>query len=264
MLLAFDVGNTNTVMGLFEGKALKSSWRFATDAKRTADEYGLLCRNFFQSGGYSTEDVQQIILSSVVPDLTHTLVWTCERYFGITPLLVDVGIKTGLKLRYENPRELGADRIVNAVAGVALYGCPLIIVDYGTATTFCAINKDGEYLGGAITAGLGISMEALFAHAAKLPKVDLTAPKSCIGRNTVNAMQSGLVYGYADMVDGMIARTAREMGYAPEAITVIATGGRSEIISPLCKYVNKVDPMLTLEGLRLLAERNSRGGVRHA
>ena len=177
---------------------------------------------------------------------------------------MDVGIKTGLRLRYENPRELGADRIVNAVAGVARYGAPLIIVDYGTATTFCAINADGEYLGGAITAGLGIAMEALFSHAARLPKVELVPPKNYIGRNTVSAMQSGLVYGYADLVDGMIRRIAGEMGYDPEEITVIATGGRSEIISPLCRYVDKVDPLLTLEGLRILAERNVRGGQRHA
>ena len=169
MLLAFDTGNTNVVMGVYEGDRLFSSWRFATDARRTADEYAVLCRDFFATKGLGFEAIDQIIISSVVPDLTRTLVRMCEVYFGIAPLLVEAGVKTGLKIRYENPKELGADRIVNAVSGIERYGAPLIIVDFGTATTFCAINADKEYLGGAITAGIGISMESLFSHAAKLP-----------------------------------------------------------------------------------------------
>ena len=263
MLLAFDIGNTNVMMGVYDGEDLLHYWRFATDAGRTADEYAVLCQSFFATASLDTEAFSQIIISSVVPDLTRTLVRMCERYYGITPLLVESGIKTGLKLRYENPKELGADRIVNAVAAVHHYGAPLIIVDFGTATTFCAINDKKEYLGGAITSGLRISMEALFSKAAKLPKVELSAPDTVIGRTTVQAMQSGLVYGYADMVDGMIARIAREMGKTPEEVFVVATGGHSQTICNNCRYVDKIDPMLTLEGMRLIAERN-KGGVRHA
>lgn len=263
MLLAFDIGNTNVVMGIFEGERLFASWRFATDARRTSDEYAVLCRNFFATKGLGFEAVDQIVLSSVVPDLTRALVRMCEGYFQISPLLVAAGVKTGLKIRYENPKELGADRIVNAVSGIERYGAPLIIVDFGTASTFCAINADKEYLGGAITAGIGISMEALFNHAAKLPKVELEAPGQVIGRTTTDAMRAGLVFGYADLVDGMIARIAREMGSTPEDIFVVATGGNSETICKNCRYVNVVDPMLTLEGLRLIAQKNN-GGARHA
>lgn len=181
------------------------------------------CAIFSRRKASGFEAIDQIIISSVVPDLTRTLVRMCEVYFGIAPLLVEAGVKTGLKIRYENPKELGADRIVNAVSGIERYGAPLIIVDFGTATTFCAINADKEYLGGAITAGIGISMESLFSHAAKLPKVELVAPDQVIGRTTVDAMSSGLVFGYADLVDGMIARIAREMGSTPEDIFVVAT-----------------------------------------
>lgn len=260
MLLAFDTGNTNTVMGCFEGNKLLRQWRFATDANRTADEYGLLCHQFFSHHQMDASRVEQIIISSVVPDLTRALVQMSDTYFNVKAMLVDVGIKTGLKIRYENPKELGADRIVNAVAGIDRYGAPLILIDFGTATTFCAINEKKEYMGGAITAGIGISMEALFSHAAKLPKVDLVAPEKAIGRTTVAAMQSGLVYGYAALVDGMVARTAKDMGMSPNEICVVATGGRSNIICPYCQYVDHVDLTLTLEGLRLLAERN-KGGI---
>ncbi|MDO4280015.1 MAG: type III pantothenate kinase [Peptococcaceae bacterium] len=263
MLLAFDTGNTNVMMGLYDGERLFASWRFATDAQRTADEYAVLCQNFFKTRELRFDDVDQIIISSVVPDLTRTLVRMCEEYFEISPLLVEVGVKTGLKLRYENPKELGADRIVNAVSGIERYGAPLIIVDFGTATTFCAINDKREYLGGAITAGIGISMEALFSHAAKLPKVELIAPTAAIGRTTTSAMQSGLLFGYADMVDGMITRLARELEKSPDEVFVVATGGLAGVVCANCQHVDKVDPMLTLEGLRLIAERN-KGGLRHA
>ena len=262
MLLAFDTGNTNVVMGIYEGERLFASWRFATDARRTADEYAVLCREFFATKGLGFGAIDQIIVSSVVPDLTRTFVRMCEVYFGMKPILVEAGIKTGLKIRYENPKELGADRIVNAVSAIEQYGAPLIIVDFGTATTFCAINVNKEYLGGAITAGIGISMEALFSRAAKLPKVELLAPNQVVGRTTEDAMRAGLVYGYADLVDGMIARVAREMGSTPEDIFVVATGGHAETICTHCRYVNTIDQMLTLEGLRLIAGRN-KGGRRH-
>lgn len=256
MLLAFDTGNTNTVMGLFDGKKLLASWRFATDSRRTADEYGLLCNDLFSYHHLAAQRVNSMIISSVVPDLTGTLLEVGRRYFHLEPLCVEAGIKTGLKIRYENPKEVGADRIVNAVAAIEQYGAPVVVVDFGTATTFCGINETGEYLGGAIMAGIGISMEALFNHAAKLPKVDLKAPEHVIGRNTVHAMQSGLVYGYAGMIDTMVKRIVKEMGYRMEDVNVIATGGRSDIICPHCQFVDRVDMGLTLEGLRILAERN--------
>ena len=263
MLLAFDTGNTNIVMGVFDGERLIASWRFATDPKRTADEYAVTCRSFFSADGLHFENVKQIIISSVVPDITNTLVRMCQRYIGAELLLVEAGIKTGLKIRYENPKELGADRIVNAVSAIERYGAPLIIVDFGTATTFCVINEDKEYLGGAITAGVRISMESLFSHAAKLPKVEFSAPEQAIGRTTVTALQSGMIYGYAAMVDGLIGRLAKEIGRTPEDVFVVATGGLAQTVCDHCLYVNKIDPMLTLEGLRLIAERN-KGGRHHA
>lgn len=256
MLLAFDTGNTNTVMGLFDGEKLLANWRFATDPRRTADEYGLLCNDLFTYHHLAAQRVDRMIISSVVPDLTGTLMEVGRRYFHLEPLKVEAGIKTGMKIRYENPKEVGADRIVNAVATIERYGAPAIVVDFGTATTFCAINEAGEYLGGAITAGIGISMEALFEHAAKLPKVDLVAPPRAIGKSTVGAMQSGLVYGYAGLIDAMIERIAKEMGKEPYEVSIVATGGRSDLICPYTRHVKTVDMGLTLEGLRLIAERN--------
>lgn len=263
MLLAFDTGNSNIVLGVFKNKELIASWRLATDARKTADEYGLLIKNLFFLEGLDDSQIRRVIISSVVPDLTQALIEVAERYFKVDPLLVGAGIKTGLPIRYENPKEVGADRIVNAVAGIAEYGAPLILVDFGTATTFCAINKDGEYLGGAITAGIGISMDALFNHAAKLPKVALLAPNEPIGRNTVQAMQSGLVYGYAALVDGMVDRIARQIGLDGESIMVVATGGGSDVICPHSAYVDQIDPLLSLKGLQLLNERNE-GNSSHA
>lgn len=259
MLLAFDSGNSNTVMGVFREKELLASWRLSTDANKTADEYGVMCKNLFNLHNIDAGGISRIIISSVVPDLTRSLVEVSKKYFSIEPLVVGVGMKTGLKIRYENPKEVGADRIVNAVAGIEEYGAPLILVDFGTATTFCVINDEKEYLGGAITTGIGIAMDALFTRAAKLPKVALSAPPQAIGRTTVGAMQSGLVYGYAGLVDHMIELCAQELGYAPEAVTVVATGGRSEIICPHCRFVNHLDPQLTLKGLLLLADRNREG-----
>lgn len=256
MLLAFDTGNTNTVIGLYDGDELCGSWRFATDPRRTVDEYGLFCFDLFNFHQYDFADVDSMIISSVVPDVTSTLAAMGRQYFQVEPLVVEAGIKTGLPIRYENPKEVGADRIVNAVAAIDRYGTPCIIVDFGTATTFCVVNEQGEYMGGAITTGIGISMDALFSHAAKLPKVDLKAPPLAIGRNTVNAMQSGLVYGYAGLVDAMIVRLCDEMGYDPEKTAVVATGGRSDMICKHTSYVDKVDMKLTIHGLRILADRN--------
>lgn len=256
MLLVFDSGNSNTVLGVFDGDELVESWRLATDSNKTADEYGLLCTSLFQLNHIDIRSISRVIISSVVPDLTRALVEVSEKFFKTVPLIVGAGIKTGLKIRYENPKEVGSDRIVNAVAGIAEYGAPLIIVDFGTATTFCAINENKEYLGGAITAGIGISMEALFSRAAKLPKVELIAPEKAIGRTTTQAMQSGLVYGYAGLVDVMILRTAQELQLEPSQVKVVATGGRSSIICPHCQYVDVIDDKLTLKGLYLLSERN--------
>lgn len=260
MLLAFDTGNSNIVVGVFRDDNLIASWRLATDARKTADEYGLLIKNMFQLQGIDGADIHRVIISSVVPDLTQALVEVAERYLKLTPLIVGAGIKTGLPIRYENPKEVGADRIVNAVAGIEAYGAPLVLVDFGTATTICVINDKGEYLGGAITAGIGISMEALFNHAAKLPKVALVAPEDSIGRTTTLAMQSGLVYGYAALVDGMIDRLGRQLGLDGHQISCVATGGGSEVICPHCQYVNHIDPLLTLRGLYLLSQRNEDTG----
>lgn len=256
MLLAFDTGNSNIVLGVFDDKNLIASWRVATDARKTADEYGLFIKNMFQLQGIDADHIHRVIISSVVPDLTQALVEMSKRYFGITPLTVAAGIKTGLPIRYENPKEVGADRIVNAVAGIAEYGTPLVLVDFGTATTFCVINEKGEYLGGAITAGIGISMGALFNHAAKLPKVALVAPEEPLGRTTTLAIQSGLVYGYAGLVDGMIDRLARQLGINGKDITGVATGGGSDVICPHCQFVDHIDPMLTLKGLQMIDELN--------
>lgn len=256
MLLAFDVGNTNVVLGLYEGDKLLDFWRISSTSHRTADEYAMLCFNFFAHKGYEKSQISCAIISSVVPNKTDTLSRMLKKYFDITPLVVGHGLKTGLSMRYENPKELGADRVVNAVSAVHQYGYPLIIIDFGTATTFCVIDQEGNYLGGAITAGIGISMEALFEKTAKLPKVSLQAPKKAIGRTTTTAMQSGLVYGYAGMVDKMVARLAEEISENPKTMKVVATGGRAEEICLHSDFVKVVDPFLTLSGLQLIAQKN--------
>ena len=195
--------------------------------------------------------------SDLVPDITGNLEKMIEKYLHVTPLIVGAGIKTGLMIRYENPKEVGADRIVNAVAGIEKYGAPLVLVDFGTATTFCAVNDKAEYLGGAIVPGVDLSMQALFANTAKLPKVELTAPKSYIGRNTTNAIQSGLIYGYCDLVDGMVKRFCEEMGYDLARVNVVATGGLAEVVCKEAKTVKFIDQYLTLDGLKILAKLNS-------
>ncbi|MGQ0809764.1 MAG: type III pantothenate kinase [Nitrospiraceae bacterium] len=256
MLLVVDIGNSNIVWGLFDGQTLKGHWRIATDTKKTADEYGILFQNLLHGAGIKAEPLSGAILSSVVPALTATFETMTETYFGQVALVVSCEMmNTGLTFRYDQPREIGADRIVNAVAAYARYRTSLIIIDFGTATTFCVVTQGGEYLGGVIAPGLGISADALFTRTAKLPKVELTRPKTVIGRDTGASIQAGLLYGYAGLVDEIVHRIEQELGYKT---LVVATGGLSSIIAPESRTIQELRPLLTLEGLELLYRR-SRG-----
>jgi len=254
MLLVFDIGNTNIVLGAYEGKELLQHWRISTDRLKTGDEYGMLINNLFTYGGLSIKDIEAVIISSVVPPLVVPLVKMCQRYFNVEPLVVGPGIKTGICIKYENPRDVGADRIVNAVAAHHKYDGALIIVDFGTATTFCVISENGDYLGGAIAPGIGISTEALFQRAAKLPRIELVKPKSIICRNTVTSMQSGIIYGFVGQVDGIVTRMKEELG---RDAFVVATGGLASLIATESSTINAIEHFLTLEGLQVIYELNS-------
>ena len=254
MLLVFDVGNTNIVLGLYDVDKMIYHWRAATNELKTADEYAASLGMMFQLDGVTFDMVTDIIISSVVPPVNPTLEYLCRRYFHVEPMMVGPGMKTGLNILYDNPRELGADRIVNAVAGTTLYGGPLIIIDLGTATTFCAIDEKKRYLGGAVTPGIGISMEALFQRASKLPRIELTPASSVICKNTVSAMQSGIYYGAIGQVDGIVRRMKKEIGY--KEIKVIATGGLADLIASQSETIDVIDPLLTLKGLYILFKKN--------
>lgn len=253
MLLAIDIGNSNIVWGIFDGDQLVADWRISTDHSKTTDEYAILLLDLLRVEGISPDRVDGVILSSVVPPLTPLFEELAETYFHCLPLIVSAEMETGLTIQYTNPHEVGSDRIVNAAAAFRRYGGPLIIVDFGTATTFCAVTADGEYLGGAIAPGLRISAEALYVRAAKLPKIELARPKSAIGRDTVASMQAGLVFGYAGLVDELVRRIQQELG---RDCFVLATGGLAGLIAPESRLIREVRPHLTLEGLALLYTLN--------
>lgn len=253
MLLVIDVGNTNTVIGLYRDEKLIRDWRIRTVTEYTVDEYGMLIYNLYKSSGIDGKEIDGIIISCVVPPVLNILEPLCEKYFHLKPLIVGPGIRTGMPIFYDNPREVGADRIVNAVAGFEKYRRDLIIVDFGTATTFDCVSAKGEYLGGCIAPGIMISTEALFRRAAKLPLVELSKPKVIVAKDTVSSMQAGIMYGYAGLVDGIVARIKDELKGDP---LVLATGGLARVIAPETKSIALVDEMLTLEGLRIIYLRN--------
>jgi len=253
MLLVIDIGNTNITLGLYRDQELVSAWRIATDHERMPDEYGLQILSLIQYAGYQPADIHGTSLASVVPPLTGNILQACDDYIQQQPLVVDAGVKTGVSIRYEDPKAVGADRVVDAAAVQHLYGGPACVVDFGTATTFDAISVEGEYLGGSIAPGIGIAADALFQRTAKLPRVELARPPSPIGRNTVHAIQSGLLYGYVGLVEGIVARFRGELG--PE-MKVIGTGGLVEIIANETEVIQIQAPWLTLEGLRIVWDLN--------
>lgn len=254
MILAIDVGNTNIVFGIYDKNELRAFWRIGTRADLTSDEIGMFFLQFFSHQNINISEIEGVIVSSVAPLAMYSLEHAIEKYICKTPIIVGPGIKTGLNIKYDNPKEVGADRIVNAVAAYEIYGGPIIVVDFGTATTFCAISKNYEYLGGVICPGIKISMEALFQKAAKLPRVKLHKPDKIIGKNTITSMQAGAVYGYAGQVDYIVSKMKKEM--AGEDIKAIATGGLARFVSTESKEIEEVRPFLTLEGLKIIYEKN--------
>ena len=254
MILVIDVGNTNTVLGIYQKQKLLMNWRMETHKDRTSDEIGMLMVQFFQHEKIDEENIEAVVISSVVPPVMYSLEHAIRKYLKLEPLIIGPGVKTGINIKYDNPKEVGADRIVNAVAGHYIYGGPLIIVDFGTATTFCAITEKGEYLGGVICPGIKVSVEALFQKAAKLPRIELIKPDKVIGKNTVNSMQAGVIYGYVGKVDYIVNRMKQEMGGGD--IKVIATGGLARMIAKDSSTIDEINSFLTLEGLRIVFERN--------
>lgn len=253
MLLTIDIGNTNITFGLYEGDALGPRWRVRTIHEKMPDEYGILMLQLFGHCGYGPGDVDGVAVASVVPPLTQAFAEVSRKYLAQDPLIVDAGVRTGVPILYDDPRQVGADRVVDAAAVRVLYGVPACVVDFGTGTTFDAVSAKGDYLGGAIAPGIGIAAQALFERTAKLPRVELTRPPAAIGRNTPHAMQSGLLFGYVGLVEGMVARFKQELGANTR---VIATGGMAEFIAPETDAIDVVDPWLTLHGLRIVYELN--------
>lgn len=253
MILVMDAGNTSIVLGVYDQDQLMHHWRMETLRHKTEDEYGIQIKSFLQDVDLSFSSVIGIIMSSVVPPIVSTLERMCQKYFKVNPLIVGPGVKTGLNIKYDNPREVGADRIVNTVAAIHEYGSPLIIVDFGTANTFCYINEKQQYMGGAIAPGINISTEALYARAAKLPRIEITTPEHVVGKNTISAMQAGIVYGYVGQVEGIVGRMKKDSKEKP---TVIATGGMASLIANETTIIDYVDPLLTLKGLYLIYKRN--------
>lgn len=259
MLLVMDVGNTNTSLGVFEGERLVYHWRLTTERARTVDEYGVHARNLFALAGLDFKAITAAAIASVVPQLNHTLKRMCEVYLHLSPFFIDHTCETGLTILYDPPSDVGADRLVDAVAAVHKYGAPCVVVDFGTATNFEVIDEGGRYLGGVLTPGISISSDALFARAARLPRVAIERPQKVIGTSTVGAIQSGLYYGYAGLVDGILRRMIEELGRKPR---VIATGGLAPLIATASEYIEVVDRTLTLDGLRLVYGMNRQGGGR--
>ena len=254
MILVLDIGNTNIALGVYRDKEIITSWRISTDREKTSDEYGMLVLQLFHHSDIKPQDINGVIISSVVPSVIYTVEHMCRKYFKHDPLQVGPGIKTGMNIKYDNPKEVGADRIVNAVAAFDRYGGPCIIIDFGTATTFCAVSAKGEYLGGAICPGLKIATEALFQCAAKLPRIELIKPDTVIAKNTVNSMQAGIIYGYVGQVDYIVRRMKKEL--KAETVKVVATGGLARLITSESEEIQEINSLLTLDGLRIIYDRN--------
>ncbi|MBM7097959.1 type III pantothenate kinase [Bacillus sp. H-16] len=254
MLLVLDVGNTNVAIGVYDNRELKHHWRIGTDPGKTSDEYAMLTGALFAQAGLAFKDITGAMMSSVAPTVMYAINQMCRDYINVTPQVIGPGIKTGLNIKYDNPREVGSDRIANAVGGMMEYGSPLIIVDFGTATTFCYVNEHAHYVGGAIAPGIKIATEALYTHASKLPRIELSKPNGIIGKNTVHAMQAGIIYGYTGQVEGIVSQMKKQ---AKPGVKVVATGGLCELIAHETPVIDHVDPLLSLKGLREIYEKNN-------